>query len=55
MDSTTKAEASPVAELVHIVIARRIPHLTVMAALESENKVLSRPVELLAEEPLFSA
>ena len=55
MYTTTKAKATPIAELVHTVIARCVPHLTLIAILESEHKVLSRPVELLAEEPLLGA
>ena len=55
MYTATKPKATPVTELVHIVIARRVPHLTIMTVLEGEHKVLTRPIKWLAEEPLLGA
>ena len=55
MYTATKPKATPVTELVHAVIARRVPYLTIMTVLEGENKVLARPIKWLAEEPLLGA
>ena len=55
MDTTTKTKACPIAELVHFVVTSCRPHLTLVTIFESENKVLTRPVEAAAEEPFFRA
>lgn len=45
MYTAAKPKATPITELVHIVIARCVPHLTIMTILEGEHKVLTRPIK----------
>ena len=55
MDTTSKTKACPVTELVHLVVPSCTPHLTLVTIFESENEVLTCPVEAAAEEPFFRA
>ena len=55
MDTTSETEARPITELVHLVVTSCIPHLTMVSIFESENEVLTCPVEAAAEKPFFRA
>ena len=55
MQPTPKAEARMVAELKHVVVASGLPQLRPVTLPEREDEVLPRPIERLAEEPLFRA